>query len=102
MKLTKDQRWIAYCILLQEYEQVRLSGFCLACKEIFGWNDNDQEGSNGFYKWAYLNLKYLPELNKKKPRSASKYSWFPRHTSMEAVPQRILLLKQCISETEPK
>lgn len=86
MKLTKDQRYTMYCILLQEIKK-EPDGICLIWYNIFHevtWHER-----------KHLR-KYLPELweNRFKTPIRDGESWFESHK------QRIEALKQCIAETE--
>ena len=86
MKLTKDQRYTIYCILLQEME-TKPTATCLIWYIIF------EEAT--WQEKTHLR-KYLPELWEKKTRSiCTRFdSWF------YDTEQRIEALKQCIAETE--
>ncbi len=96
MKLTKSQRHTAYIIMLTQYEDGDLKGFCRQTRDVFGWNDNIKS-IGGTYKWALYNLKYLPELLSKKPKDADNLLWFKENRYGRT--KRIELLKQCIEET---
>ncbi|MBL7721156.1 MAG: hypothetical protein JNK98_04105 [Chitinophagaceae bacterium] len=99
MKLTKQQRHMAYMIMLAEaespgffyYEEClglfksNRFGFCGMIRMVFGINATDTEMPI-----------ILPELFVKKPVLGESY-WFP--TDESGWQSRISLLKQCITET---
>lgn len=84
MKLTKLQRYTAYCIILEEFE----SGDCL-CKIWERITDDES--------WWYLN-EILPELFAKRTLRYSDVITFWFNNDFE----RVAALQQCIKETEPK
>lgn len=100
MKLTKLQRYTAYCLMLEEAQSPsyfifknevdsRLStdcGLCRLFKVLFDSGD--------FYNSPQ---ETLPELYNKMPNTSS--VWFPQ--DKHGWQQRIALLKQCIIETHP-
>ena len=97
MKLTKLQRYTAYCILLEEAERPSIlpdfydgemrgtkeNGLCWMWKLVFGSDD--------LYRYNHT---LVPELHEKS--SALPYFSFNNWE------QRIAALKECIKETEPK
>lgn len=99
MKLTKLQRYTAYCILLAEaenpstlehpdfdgeYRQTNESGLCLMWRMIFGTLD--------LYYYAETLTPELYNNRKHKDWVWAFYNW----------EERISALKACIKETEPK
>ena len=98
MKLTKQQRFTAYCIMLEESEELvkgdsnrqffnggYISGLCDILGNIVGDDDMNILETIG-----------LLELCEKKPKTDGSY-WFPDNEW--GWQQRIELLKQCIEET---
>lgn len=99
MELTKQQRHIAYIIMLEEsqrpgefyyndLDEVKSSnrfGFCGMIRMIF---DESFQDSDMYF--------VFPEIYKKRPAMAGAY-WFG--TNAEGWLERIKLLKQCIEET---
>ena len=95
MRLTKLQRYTAYCIMMAEIEgdqnhvENAKHGLCYLVMEVFG-------DFNGKY------LTPFDEIIKRKPRNlADGPYWFERSTSF-GWSKRIAVLKKAISETEPK
>ena len=89
MKLRKDQRFTAYCFLLQEAESYgKEFCFCPIIEKLTGiW----------FCTLEYMK-RMLPELYNKRPDLVTNTSiWFNNTT--EGWLKRIELLKQCIEET---
>jgi len=103
MKLTKDQRFVAYCILLQEAkdwikhdEYWHNNGICYLVDRTFGI-------------YIYYENCTMPEFGLKNVRSCfpELYSkrtirggyWFA--TDRKGWTKRIQILKQCIAETHP-
>lgn len=102
MKLTKDERYTAYCILLSEAEfivsmfelkndwspfrhyELNVFGMCDLFEELFGCTPNPIKDYG------------LKELKSKRPIKESTY-WFPN--SIYGWKQRISILKKCIKET---
>lgn len=85
MKLTKDQRFIAYCIMLEEIESSENYFFCNTFYRCFGLVNSQ-----------ITMQEYFPELYSKKPKvTHSPNCWFPVHETEK----RIKILKQCIEET---
>jgi hypothetical protein len=92
MKLTKLQRYTAYCILLEEADNPSLTcygDFSNSDGICYMW-DCVTKGENLFKKFEIT----LPELFNKRSRLRCDYFW---HTWKE----RIEALKQCIIETHP-
>lgn len=92
MKLTKDQRYTAYCIMLEEAENQSKTndgfnstnhGICYMVSEIF---ELDTYVEDDF-------MQNFPELHDKKTIKEDDWYW---HNWEE----RIAALKQCIKETE--
>ena len=99
MRLIKDQRFTAYCIMLEELEEydgaemysIAHDGFCFLAFNLFELNDL----FDGFDEC----LELFPEILSKKPEH-SEWLWF-RANCYGGTPQRIAILKQCIRETHP-
>lgn len=91
MKLSKDQRFTAYCIMAQEAQDEGIHFcFCPTIEEILHID---------FCRLKTIK-EYLPELHDKKPEYVSDVSiWFPE--TKKGLQKRIELLKQCIEETHP-
>lgn len=84
-KLTKDEKFTAYCIMLAEYELGKTYFLCKIISDCFGLRGTDETMK-----------KYFPELYLKRPKGLlSGSSWF---LSWEQK-KRIDILKQCIEET---
>src|SRR5690348_221917 len=103
MKLTKLQRYTAYCLMLSEIEIYPTnrkyfgSGFCWMIFWLFGLDDdgwNNGKQHNGIIDVIEL---YFPELQAKKPYTCG--AWFDHNE--RGWEQRAELLKQCIIETHP-
>ena len=101
MKLTKLQRYTAYCIMLAEAEEkLRTNSFChgLCCLigDIFEPESEQMVGApwiECYLKELSLNLyNVYPSWMSSKIFSSDKAGW----------QKRIKLLKQCIAETAPK
>lgn len=96
MKLTKLQRYTAYCLMEWEiryhFKDYDSGGFCMVIKQLF-----DVE-TNIVMEHGFPTLKEMfPELHSK----------ITRNEFMDAYlflswDERKIALKQCISETEPK
>lgn len=88
MKLTKDQRFTAYCIMLHEIRSYDARNICHAAKYLFELGLDDD--------FRFSNLKeYFPELWRKRKRGKNEesvYLW----SSQE---DRIKALEKCITET---
>ena len=90
MRLTKDQRFTAYCIMLHsaQHRSKYWDGLCDLAVHVFG---------------IYLVRKWddvFPEAARKRPIGKSHYDiWFP--ATKRGWKKRIELLKQCIIETHP-
>lgn len=91
MKLTKQQRHMAYMIMLAEAEGGEYSayGFCRIISQCL-------DNSTYEPRLDDLELTDLPELWAKRPSCYIDY-WFPSNN--EGWQSRISLLKQCIEET---
>lgn len=86
MKLTKLQRFTAYCIMMAWFEENNWRFFCEAMREVFGLPFSSQTIKE-----------YFPELYRKRPTGKDgEQSWFGNNS-----PERKKLLKQCIEETHP-
>ena len=107
MKLTKLQRYTAYCILLCELNLNRRgnkSRYCHLIFKTFGiTNGGENEKWDGQWYWEAtvgdaINgvLKFFPELKKKQP-----YHGWPQ-SDKYGIDKRKQWIEQCISETEPK
>lgn len=87
MKLTKLQRYTAYCIMLKEaeskYSFLRSTGFCYCVGKLFG-----VDGYDGGY------LKIFPELIDKRTTPTQSYHFMDKD-------ERVHAIKQCIEETHP-
>lgn len=88
MKLTKDQRFTAYCIMIQEAFDIGLDemdyGLCKHSSNIFGEDMYH-------FREAFLEVRIM-----KKYKDSSGW-WWP--CNRYGWRKRIELLKQCISET---
>lgn len=89
MTLTKDERYTAYCIMLEEAEsgEYLSVGLCRLMYEVFD--------SIKYYNYAVLKEEF-PELALKRPSKAS-IMWFP--SGQSGWDSRIAIIKQCIEET---
>lgn len=95
MELTKSQRWVAYCIMLAEFETKEENGYglflCRVFEHLCGVNMVDNEG---------LFKEILPELWDKRPKNNIIGSvWY--YQTGDGYTNRIKALKQCIEETHP-
>lgn len=103
MKLTKLQRYTAYCIMLEELEQYcdgvyyhspATFGFCYLVHELFAVEHE-----------KYLEVfKDLVELQKFKPKGNDDENvyWFKQnYKGSQYTDRRIEIIKQCIEETHP-
>lgn len=92
MKLTKDQRFTAYCILLVEAKLMKGDegeGFCGLVADTTGQWPSCIDGE--------LTI-WFPELEKYKPVDIGPYNcWF--NTDKRGWSKRISILEQCIAET---
>lgn len=106
MKLTKDQRFVAYCILLKELSMNRRgnkSRYCHLIFKVFGiTNDGLNKKWKGDWFWETdvsdaINcvLNYFPELKSKEPNNG-----WPDCDKL-GIEQRKQWLEQCIAETHP-
>lgn len=90
MKLTKDERYTAYCIMLAEVEEYYETGFCYMVHKVF---------NVPYDKTEHL-LSFLPELLSKEPTVHYRHHeafWFADKKS--GWRHRIAILKKCIKET---
>ena len=103
MKLTKLQRYTAYCILLEEAEEayaiIRAGG--IKKKNFVGFDIGGVcdiiENIFNFYMHRPLHFLSLTEFLNKKPHDAGLYWW----NGLDGWEKRIEALKQCIIETHP-
>lgn len=98
MKLTKDQRYTMYCILLQEAEEnepffdIEKKGICHLIRDVFGFypiSKKDYSFKGNGSEWFN---DVTPELLKYENNIRA--YWFKDWS------ERIEALKQCIKETE--
>lgn len=100
IKLRKDQRFTAYCIMmfeLQDYDPDNYDlsdGLCFAFRHLFNLVDS----SGGYHN---IIREFFPELQKKKPKKIKEVGlWFhPNNRSLYGRDKRISILKKCIKET---
>lgn len=97
MTLTKDERYTAYCIMLQECEQrVFPEGLCHISGECFDVYPITYKSGCTLYKESVHMKKLYPEIWNKRNGNDAGYWFFKTPEGME---KRISILKQCIEET---
>lgn len=100
MKLTKLQRYTAYCMIEEEILSGYFSyGFCIYIEDMFGLKDEEIT--------ERIIQKYFPELWNKRPKKLYQKEtkilgalWFEPF-SLESNSRRKNIIKQCIEETHP-
>ena len=95
LKLTKEQRWVAYCIMLQVFDERDYDDcgafLCRVFQKITGI---DVSLDDKMFK------ELLPELWNKRPKANYIGNvWYSQHGCGYVA--RIKALKQCIEETHP-
>jgi uncharacterized protein YydD (DUF2326 family) len=105
MRLTKEERFTLYCIMLSDFENclnkelayTMTDGFCYYLANEYGIKDT-------YNAYDDIIEQQLPELKRKKPKKVSFFGlWFPsnKYRQLKGLESRIELLKKCIEETHP-